>query len=62
MLRRLENQEPDCLWFGKYKNVPIDDVPTDYLIWAVDNWEGERSTAYELVENELIKRKQRGLA
>src|SRR6266508_761495 len=24
-----------CLWFGKHKGIPLPDVPTDYLLWAL---------------------------
>ena len=27
-------QDTASLWFGKYKNIPIKDVPKSYLIWV----------------------------
>lgn len=52
-----------CIPFGKHKNIPIEDVPTDYLRWCIDNLESqEHPDVYELVENEYIARKRRGEA
>lgn len=27
-------QDTASLWFGKYKDIPIKDVPKNYLIWV----------------------------
>ena len=34
-----ENTKPATprLWFGKYREVPLPDVPTSYLRWALAN-------------------------
>lgn len=56
-------RELTAIPFGKWKNVPIEDVDTDYLRWAIDNWDAQdKPEVYELVENEYIRRKQQGLA
>lgn len=53
-MRKIESQE--MLWFGNYANVPIEEIPQEYLEWAVDTWDaGTRQ--YEIVEQELIRRK-----
>src|SRR5262249_31012679 len=31
----MNNPVPLCLYFGKYKGVPLPDVPSDYLAWAL---------------------------
>lgn len=28
---------PDCMPFGKYKGIPIEDVPSHYLYWFINN-------------------------
>lgn len=55
------NRELDAMPFGKYKNVPIEDVPFEYLEWCINNLDSsEKPDVYELVENEYIRRKTRG--
>lgn len=54
----LNTNFPEVLSFGKYRNVPIEDIPFSYLEWCVDNIDSiERPGEYHLIEQEYIKRK-----
>jgi len=58
-----DNRDLDALPFGKYRGVPIDQVPTDYLLWAIENFDAQRSPdVVELVEAEYARRERQGLA
>lgn len=39
--------------FGRYRGEPIEDLPTDYLLWAVENLERRDNGLYETLEAEL---------
>lgn len=55
------NEPIDHIPFGKYKRVPIEDVPTSYLAWVIDNLDpNKNANVYELCEAEYIRRKNRG--
>lgn len=56
-----QKPELDAMPFGKWRDVPIEDVPTDYLRWCIDTFDSaEKPDVYELVEAEYIRRKRRG--
>lgn len=51
----------DCMPFGKYKDVPIEEVPFSYLEYVVNEFSSEeKPDVYDMCENELIRRKTRG--
>ena len=46
--------------FGKYRGQPIEDVPTDYLVWLCENIKGNDALLQE-AENQMAMREGRGV-
>jgi uncharacterized protein (DUF3820 family) len=54
----MKHKEKDYISFGRYKYVPIIDVPFEYLEWFINNISSQKYPEdYEIVENEYIRRK-----
>jgi hypothetical protein len=48
--------------FGKYKGERIENIPTDYLEWALGEWNWEdRRILYEEFANQLALRRGEGV-
>ncbi len=54
VVHKSKTEDGKTLNFGKHKNVPMRDIPLQYLKWAYDNV----SRCPKCVESELIKRKE----
>jgi uncharacterized protein (DUF3820 family) len=37
--------------FGKHRGQKLKDIPIDYLIWLLDNYDGLRETTRKVIEN-----------
>jgi hypothetical protein len=47
-----KKKKEQCLGFGKYKDVPLKDVPKDYLVWVLEKCEGLfESTAVDVIRH-----------
>ena len=44
-------QDTASLWFGKYKDIPIKDVPKNYLIWVKNAFSGHVLKHRKLLSN-----------
>lgn len=42
--------------FGKHKNVPVNDVPTDYLVWCIESMENLKGWLRQVILTELRSR------
>jgi uncharacterized protein (DUF3820 family) len=48
--------------FGKYKGQDVEDVPTGYLMWLLENGDNVPATLIEEMENQLKLREGLGVA
>lgn len=47
--------------FGRYKDQEIEDVPTGYLMWALENMDGLSYQVQEEMQNQLNAREGKGI-
>lgn len=50
--------KPHEMTFGKYRGMPVTEVPVDYLLWVVRTASAERNNfaGYKAIQEELIRR------
>lgn len=55
------NEERLRMPFGKYKAEYIDEIPTDYIIWCLENIENLRPELMKEMQNTLKARRGEGV-